>query len=52
MKKKKKHFGVDDAYGVQHMSNTLSDDFGHKIIFSEINGKQNVVKFRNIVRSI
>ncbi|CAC5372588.1 unnamed protein product [Mytilus coruscus] len=47
-----KHCGVDDAYGVQHMKNTLKDHFGDKIIISEIKGKQNVVTFRNTVCSI
>jgi hypothetical protein len=31
---------------------TLKEHFGDKIIISEINGKQNVVTFRNTVRSI
>ena len=46
------HCGDDEAYGVQHMKNRLKEHFGDKIIISEINGKQNVVTFRNTVRSI
>ncbi|CAC5425516.1 unnamed protein product [Mytilus coruscus] len=46
------HCGIDVAYGVQHMRNKLQEHFGDKIIISEINGKQNVVTFRNTVRSI
>ncbi|CAC5372533.1 unnamed protein product [Mytilus coruscus] len=46
------HCGIDDAYGVQHMKNKLKEHFGDEIIISEINGKQNVVTFRNTVRSI
>jgi hypothetical protein len=43
------HCGDDEAYGVQHMKNRLKEHFGDKIIISEINGKQNVVTFRNTV---
>jgi hypothetical protein len=46
------HCGDDEAYGVQHMKNRLKEHFGDKIIISEINEKQNVVTFRNTVRSI
>ncbi|CAC5372627.1 unnamed protein product [Mytilus coruscus] len=52
VKKMSEHCGIDDAYGVQHMKNKLQEHFGDKIIISEINGKQNVVTFRNTVRSI
>ncbi|CAC5406040.1 unnamed protein product [Mytilus coruscus] len=52
VKKMSKHCRIDDAYGVQHMKNKLQEHFGDKIIISEINGKQNVVTFRNTVRSI
>ncbi|CAC5372581.1 unnamed protein product [Mytilus coruscus] len=52
VKKMSEHCGINDAYGVQHMKNKLQEHFGDKIIISEINGKQNVVTFRNTVRSI
>ncbi|VDI06570.1 Hypothetical predicted protein [Mytilus galloprovincialis] len=50
--KMSEHCGIDDAYGVQHMKNKLQEHFGDKVIISEINGKPNVVTFRNTVRSI
>ncbi|VDI73947.1 Hypothetical predicted protein [Mytilus galloprovincialis] len=52
VKKMSEHCGIDDAYGVQHMKNKLQEHFGDKVIISEINGKPNVVTFRNTVRSI
>ncbi|CAG2215125.1 unnamed protein product [Mytilus edulis] len=52
VKKMSEHCGIDDAYGVQHMKNELQEHFGDKVIISEINGKPNVVTFRNTVRSI
>jgi hypothetical protein len=52
VKKMSEHCGDDEAYGVQYMKNRLKEHFGDKIIISEINGKQNVVTFRNTVRSI
>jgi hypothetical protein len=51
-KKMFEHCGDDETYGVQHVKNKLKEHFGDKIIISELNGKQNVVIFRNTVRSI
>jgi hypothetical protein len=52
VKKMFEHCGDDETYGVQHVKNKLKEHFGDKIIISELNGKQNVVIFRNTVRSI
>ncbi|CAC5372506.1 unnamed protein product [Mytilus coruscus] len=52
VKKMSELCGIDDAYGVQPMKNKLQEHFGDRIIISEINGKQNVVTFRNTVWSI
>jgi len=38
------------AYSYQYMQQKLKENFGDRIIQPEINGKPNVIAFRNTVR--
>ena len=40
------------AYSYPHMQQRLKEHFGNKIIQTEINGKPNVVTFRNRAREV
>ena len=49
---KMKDFSGDDAYSAVYMKKKLLDHYGNSIIITEINGKSNVVTFRNTASSI
>uniref|UniRef100_UPI00358F3F63 uncharacterized protein n=1 Tax=Myxine glutinosa TaxID=7769 RepID=UPI00358F3F63 len=46
------HFSGNDAYSAVYMKKKLLEHFGNSIIVTEINGKPNVVTFRNTASSI
>lgn len=41
-----------EAYGVTHMQEKLRQHFGDKIVIAEVNGKKNIVTFRQTASSI
>jgi len=40
-----------DLYFVKHMKRLLQERYGQSIVFAEIGGRKNVVRFRNLCRT-